>query len=467
MLLDFSTSILFANPAAGRLFDIPPGLTELPPLGDLLHPDEMDRSVRLHELFVSGTGTPAEHALRFVTMNGHEMMLGISVAEVERRDDGHGLMLISFTDRRRQQQLEVQLRELGALDAIRVLTAGSTHDLQSLLMTIQLLLRRYHEDPAIAGRIDEVMQQAVTIARRLLAFSRRPDVRTRSMNLSAKLQEVVGWLRSVAGERYRLHLDVPEHPCIVLADDMLVEQVVLNLVTNAVQAMPAGGDIEIVLTRELGGSANRIVDLSPSGYAVLRVTDHGCGMDDATLLRATHLLYTTRGNEGGTGLGLAIVRRVVEGMDGTVTLESEPGVGTTVTLRMPLAGVGTATSPHILLLDPVPQRRALMRRTLVQLGFLVSETASPDEVHTRLRAHGRPVLLLVARSEVPTSWIDDVKRRFLTVPVACYDDRRPPDHAAPVLEDEACLLLDGDWQRRGEVIAEFVTRWAPIRTGDA
>ncbi len=275
------------------------------------------------------------------------MMLWFLVTDVERRDDGQGIALLAFVDRTRQHQLEVQMRELGALEAIRVLAAGSTHDLQSLLMSIQVLVRQCRAGEAVEEGLDHIEQitrQAATLTRHLLAFSRRRDIRTHRMDLSVKLPEAVRRLRAVTGARYTLRLTVPVHPCIVLADEMLIDQVVLNLVTNAVQAMPKGGNIDLVLRGDENPSAEPVSRDSPSRdsplsrHAILQVTDAGHGMDETTLARATSPLYTTRVHEGGLGLGLAIVRRGGGGVDGTMQIESQPGAGTTVTLRIPLAG---------------------------------------------------------------------------------------------------------------------------------
>ena len=321
-------------------------------------------------------------------------------------------VLDDVTERRR---LEEQLRQSQKMEATGLLAGGVAHDFNNLLGVVigaTELARR--TSPSLVGsayldEIDAAAKRGAELTRKLLAFSRKQVLKVRALDLGATIGEFVPLLRRVIREDIELVVRRPPQPLAVMADALQLEQVLLNLCTNARQAMPSGGRIVIDL-RHSRFDARRVSRepwASIGDYAEVRVVDTGVGMDEATRARIFEPFFSTRSE--GTGLGLAMVHGIVHQHRGFLHVESRPGEGTTVRVLLPLAKAAERDEPRrvshtpmpgagetILLAEDEPALRRLLASTLVELGYEVVVAENGEEaVRTFEARRGRIALAIL------------------------------------------------------------------------
>lgn len=244
-------------------------------------------------------------------------------------------------------RLEEQLRQAQKMEEIGQLTGGIAHDFQNLLSVILLnteLMRESVEEGqgvtvAEVREIEEAAQQAANMTRKLLGFGRRADLSLVPTDLGPVVRGMSSMLRRVIPENIDVRIRVPEGLGRVKADPGAVEQILLNLATNARDAMPGGGALSVELRAvSLGPEEVKSIPGSAEGtFLALRVADTGVGMDEAVCNRVFEPFFTTKPVGEGTGLGLAMVFGLAQQHGGFLHIESEPGVGTSVSLFLPLA----------------------------------------------------------------------------------------------------------------------------------
>ncbi|MGN4047655.1 PAS domain S-box protein [Pseudomonas sp. SM4] len=261
-----------------------------------------------------------------------------------------------------QQALEKTreaLFQAQKMQAIGQLSGGIAHDFNNLLTVIlgnlEILQKRTGDDPKITRLLENATQGAlrgVSLTQRMLAFARRQELKTESVDIPKLVQGITGLLRSSMGPGIRIETRFAENLEPVLADTNQLELAILNLATNARDAMPNGGSVvisaqpEVVL--EHGHST-----LAAGRYVCLSLVDTGEGMDADTLFSAKDPFFTTKGLGKGTGLGLSMVHGFIEQLGGRFILKSEKGQGTAAELWLPVAGEGVASKPLFPPTEPV------------------------------------------------------------------------------------------------------------------
>ncbi len=304
---------------------------------------------------------------------------------------------------------ETILRHAQKMEAVGQLTGGIAHDFNNLLTVVLgslALLRKQLPDgnARAASLLDNAVQGAergAALTQRLLAFGRRQPLRPESVHLSALIPGMSALLRSSLGVGVRVGMQFPATLAPVLADANQLELALLNLVVNARDAMPAGGDVTISAREEPMRRAI-IEGLGPSAYVVLSVADSGEGMDQATLTRAMEPFFTTKGIGKGSGLGLAMVHGFAAQSGGRLVLDSRPGVGTVAELWLPRAeprsGPLSSAAPDrsrpatpmparpctILVVDDDPLVLASTASMLEDLGHIAVTAGSGPEALERL-----------------------------------------------------------------------------------
>ena len=245
------------------------------------------------------------------------------------------------------------------MQAIGQLSGGIAHDFNNLLTVIlgnlEIVQKRMGADPKISRLLENATQGAlrgVSLTQRMLAFARRQELKTESVDIAELVRGITGLLRSSLGPGIRIETRFPDDLQPVLADSNQLELALLNLATNARDAMPDGGTVTITaqpqVALELGDS-----QLPAGRYVCLSLTDTGEGMDATTLASARDPFFTTKGLGKGTGLGLSMVHGFIEQLGGRFILKSEKGQGTTAELWIPVALEGTASKPQLSSAAPV------------------------------------------------------------------------------------------------------------------
>lgn len=278
-----------------------------------------------------------------------------------------------ITDATRAQQALEQAREAlfqsQKLQAIGQLTGGIAHDFNNLLTVIlgnlEIVRKRMPGDPKITQLLDNATQGAlrgVSLTQRMLAFARRQKLSSESVELSALVQGISGLLQSSIGPSIHIQTDIAHALSPVLADVNQLELAILNLATNARDAMPHGGRLLITAQERSGTEAGKDKPMAPRRYICLSITDEGEGMDEATLASAVEPFFTTKGVGKGTGLGLSMVHGLAEQLGGRLMLKSRKGEGTTAELWLPVAddSAPDTAPPQPTATQPVNELRVLV-----------------------------------------------------------------------------------------------------------
>jgi two-component system, cell cycle sensor histidine kinase and response regulator CckA len=242
------------------------------------------------------------------------------------------------------RRAEVQLRQTLKMEAVGRLAGGIAHDVNNLMTVVtgyaELLLEELQDRPRLHQMTTEVKRAAdrgTTIARQLLAFSRKQMLSPTVVSLSDTVLSMGRTLASIAGDDVELVCTPSDEPCRVYVDASQIEQVLVNLATNAREAMPGGGRLSVSVSQvELNtAGAVRGPEMPQGPYVALRVSDTGCGMDLETQAKIFEPFFTTKPRGQGLGLGLATVYGTVKQSGGFIYCDSAVGGGTTFTVYLP------------------------------------------------------------------------------------------------------------------------------------
>jgi PAS domain S-box-containing protein len=313
--------------------------------------------------------------------------------------DGRSARLVLAIDVTEQRHLEDQLRQSQKIEAVGQLAGGIAHDFNNLLTIIkgnvELALHQLPSGVPLRNDLDQVAHaasRAALLTRQLLAFSRKQVLTPAVLDLNEVVGEAERMLRRVIGEDITFITQLAPVVARVTADRGQIEQVLVNLVVNARDAMPTGGVLTVATADvDVSPAEATLRGILPGGYVTIRVRDTGVGMDDATRSRIFEPFFTTKPVGRGTGLGLATVYGVVHQSGGFVTVDTAPGAGSTFTVFLPRTARmetshGTPTpngiergSETILLVEDEDEVRAVARRVLVEAGYTVLEAANAAE----------------------------------------------------------------------------------------
>ncbi len=327
-------------------------------------------------------------------------------------------LLASGVDLTRQRELEQQLVHAQKLEAVGRLAGGVAHEFNNILSVIKVygsaLRRAIPADSPFRPDVDEIVastDRAAAVARSLLSFSRRQALEAAPVDLVTVVRSSERLVRPLLRGDVQLEVVAPEEPLPVLADPSQLEQVLLNLVTNARDAIGGAGRIRVTASLvRLDEAEARAAGLAgPGGYARLEVADDGPGFDAATRERIFEPFFTTKGVGQGTGLGLSIAYGIVSQHRGVIGCRSEPGHGATFTIHLPLLDTpAPAPVPEAPRAAPLPggtetvlvaEDDQALRRVLVRMlrrtGYAVVEAGDGLEAVEQFRAHRDEVKLVI------------------------------------------------------------------------
>jgi PAS domain S-box-containing protein len=320
--------------------------------------------------------------------------------------------------------LESKLRQSQKMDAVGRLAGGMAHEFNNLLTIIlgycEILLGMGRLDKTGRQQVEEIKlaaEQGAVIARRLLSFSQSQPAQRQPINLNRAVAGMDRMLRRLIGEDIDL-ISVQDLKLeSVLADPSEIEQILMNLASNARDAMPKGGRLTIEAKNATLARAEGPV---PAGrYVVLTVTDTGRGMDAETQKRAFEPFFTTKADGEGSGLGLVTVERIVRECGGLVALTSAPGQGTTVRIYFPSlgeapppAGRDRRCSEVILLVEDQSRVRELTRLALASIGYTILEASDGAEALRVAERHRGGIDLLVTDVVMPEMSGPDLRAKL-------------------------------------------------------
>ncbi len=414
----------------GRFLDVNPALIAM--LGHESVEDLLQLDAR-REVFVNPQELDrlAEDYRRTGSLNGVEVqwkrkdgrviivrLSGCAATSTDEPEEVLELIAEDITDRR---QLEEQLRQAQKMDAVGRLAGGVAHDFNNLLMVIngytEVLLEQLEKGSAMHHKVQSIQQaadRAATLTRQLLAFSRKQLLELKVVDVNTVIGDMERLLRPLIGENIELVTRLSTQTGHTRADAGQLEQVIMNLVVNAKDAMPDGGKLTLqssdVTVRQ--DSEHRFIQ--PGRYAVISVADTGHGMDKETQSRIFEPFFTTKEKGKGTGLGLSTVYGIVKQSNGYVFALSTPGAGTTFYVYLPrVEDSAEELSPAksqpaeaggcetVLLVEDEESVRELVRLTLVSRGYKVLEAEHGESGLRIAEAFKDPIDILITDVVMP------------------------------------------------------------------
>jgi len=364
-LFEESRDAFYISTPAGRFLEINPAGIELfgygsseeilsIDIGRELYVNQEDRD-RFVEL-VKRTGYTKNYEVRMRRKDGAILNVVITSTAI-RNSAGETVGFRGIiSDETERKKLEEQLRQSQKMESIGTLASGVAHDFNNILTVItgysSMVLKKMPKDDAQRQNVERVLDaagQATHLTKDLLMFSRKQPIDLQPVDLNEGIQKLERFLTRVIGEDIAFKTTLSEGSIPVLADTFQINQVLMNLAANARDAMPKGGVFTITteqvwLNAEFASTHGLAM---PGMYALITASDTGHGMDEKTRLRIFEPFFTTKEVGKGTGLGLSVVYGIVKQHDGSVTVYSEPGQGTTFRIYLPIiaSGMTEATEP--------------------------------------------------------------------------------------------------------------------------
>ena len=382
----------------------------------LIAPEKQDEYRALHEQMRKKEYLPMLEVVRR-KKDGSNITVSLNAAILRNEDgtvSGSMAIIMDMTD---LKKLEDQLRQAQKMEAIGQLAGGVAHDFNNILSAIigygHLLLMKTREDDPQKHTVEHILEAADRAARlthSLLAFSRKQVMVLAPANLHEIIKKVQQFLIRLIGEDIKLDTKCIGEPVFVLADSGQIEQLLMNLATNARDAMPTGGSLTIgIETIQLDEEFTRTHGYgSPGMYAMIWVSDSGVGMDEKTREKIFDPFFTTKEEGKGTGLGLAIVYGIVKQHNGYINVYSEPGKGTTFKIYLPIVkapkGEKSIEAPSaypaggaetILVAEDDAALRKLTSVVLSSFGYTVIEAEDGEDAVNKFRENKDAIRLLL------------------------------------------------------------------------
>jgi two-component system, cell cycle sensor histidine kinase and response regulator CckA len=342
--------VLYASPSVESVLGLLPGDLVGRPASGLVHPEDLSEFRGFCRRAKEDPGAGGFAELRFCRRDGSVRVLSV-VAKNQAHDPAVGGLVLNCRDVTERRELEEQYRQSQKMEAIGLLAGGVAHDFNNALTAIKGYAHLMLAEMGTHGgkqrddleEICRAAERAEALTRQLLAFSRKQVLAPTLLDPNALVRDISKMLRLLLGEHNKLEEDLTIEPCRVRADRGSIEQVLMNLVVNARDAMPEGGRLRIEtrsLELDAAACARLALDIPPGRYVRLTVRDSGVGIDPDLRERIFEPFFTTKEPGRGTGLGLSTVFGVVKQTDGHIRVESEPGQGAAFEIYLPQVDSG-------------------------------------------------------------------------------------------------------------------------------
>jgi PAS domain S-box-containing protein len=415
---------LFVNPQATAITgytmaDIPTGTDWF----TLAYPDEAYRNEILEKWHRSVKENTFDGTFNACCKDGETRELEFRSF---RLPDGKTVSMFQDNTLRRQAEedrarLEAELRQSQKMEAVGQLAGGIAHDFNNILTVLigfsNLLQMKMKEDDPLRRYVDQIRvtsERAVNLTQSLLVFSRKQTIELKPQKINTLISGVQDLLLRLLREDVELVVRLPEKSVSVLADTTQIEQVLLNLTTNAQDAMPEGGKlrIEVKETEVNRKTANALGLRKPGRYGVISLTDTGIGMDGKTKEKIFEPFFTTKAAGRGTGLGLSIVYGIVKQHNGYITVSSKPAKGSTFYIYLPVVETQAeegqqglrqiaAGNETVLVAEDDREVRYLTREILKQAGYGVIEAVDGEDAVRKFAENREAIALIILDVVMP------------------------------------------------------------------
>ncbi len=415
LLVDGKDSIVYMNTKFTELFGY--GISDVPDITTWYgraYPDAGHRNMvaaaAKEDLQGAGPGPRKSRVFTVTCRDGTEKVVNFIVSVLASGD-----YLMSCDDITEMRRLESQLRHAQKMESIGTLAGGVAHDFNNILSALMgyasLMQMKMEKDNPLRPYLEQVLsasRKAAELTQSLLAFSRKQPVTLAALDISSTIRLTKKLLKRLLTEDIDLHTALAPDDTVVMADRSQIDQILFNLVTNARDAMPRGGtliirtdvaDIDNGFTRAHGFG-------KPGRYVMITISDTGEGMDEATQRKIFDPFFTTKETGKGTGLGLATVYGIVKQHDGYITVQSEPGRGSTFRVYLPAiraktghdqeTAVPLATGTEtVLVAEDNEEVRRFMREALQEYGYRTVEAVDGEDAINKFKERSDIDLVIV------------------------------------------------------------------------
>ncbi|MCF8083789.1 MAG: PAS domain S-box protein [Deltaproteobacteria bacterium] len=421
--------IEFLNRKVVDVLGYTPGELVGKPFVDFIHPEDSKIVLDRHMKRMRGEVLPEVYPFRVIDKEGRTKWVEINAVGIEWEGNPATLNFLEDIMARKEAEaekeaLQAQLNQARRMESIGILAGGVAHDFNNLLTTImgnaQLALADLKKDNPLYEDMDEIRkagERGTVLTRRLLAFSRKEVIHPEVLDLNALVQDMDKLLRRLLRENIELNTVLSPGLWKAVADPGQMEQVIMNLVVNARDAMPEGGKLTLeTANTELDASYFRSHNVKgdPGSYVMLAVSDTGPGMDQETMARIFEPFFTTKARGAGTGLGLSTVYGILKQSGGYVWPYSQPGKGTTMKVYLPkakdvpspakkerLCEAKAGAGEVVLVVEDDISLQELAVKTLRRAGYQVLAAANGEEALKVIKGFEGEIHLLLTDVIMP------------------------------------------------------------------
>jgi PAS domain S-box-containing protein len=396
LVLDAETEVILqANAQSGKLLGRPlPEVVGIRGVEIVLENDRKEYD-RIVDITLKGTAVAGKE-LHLVHSDGHSIAVEVNMSLTD--FEGRKLVQGIFRDITERKRLEEEVRQAQKMEVVGRLAGGIAHDFNNLLMVILTQtskIRKLSNRPQLLEPLETVQtaaEKAASLTKQLLAFGRKQVLLLQVLDLNELLGEVKPMLSTLPSEEIQLIVIPSWQPLPVKVDPGKIEQVIMNLAVNACDAMPSGGVLRIKTSRFSKTVPGAAAENHSATYAILEITDTGCGIDAETKAHLFEPFFTTKPVGKGTGLGLSTAYGIVRQSGGSIEVDSVPGEGTTFRVYLPL--LEQTTRPRraakvsipleggretVLLAEDQPSIRAALCECLESKGYKILEAQNGNQ----------------------------------------------------------------------------------------
>jgi two-component system cell cycle sensor histidine kinase/response regulator CckA len=415
-------TMLYQSPSIERVAGYRPTALLGKSFLSLVHPEDEPAVRTAFERVTLRVGSAAPPEFRFRHIDGSWVWLE-SIVNNLLNDVAVGGMVVTSRNVSGRRVLEDQVRQSQKMEAVGRLAGGIAHDFNNLLMVVQgyaeIVLQEEGVGPQIRKSVETIVratESAANLTRQLLSFSRKHAFSPQVLDLNVLVNRMSEMLLGVLSEEMEFVVRLNPDACCISADPGQIEQVIMNLVVNARDAMPNGGTLTLRTARVSSDivRAGKPDPVEPGDYVMLGVSDTGIGMDAETQSRIFEPFFTTKGRDEGTGLGMSVVYNIVRGSGGHVRLMSAPGKGSTLQIFFPRVEEAPASeirlSPAeptragpetILVAEDQPDLRWMICQFLQSLGYSVLEATDGRDAVALAEQYKGPIDVVLTDVVMP------------------------------------------------------------------
>lgn len=389
------------------------------PFLSLVHPQDINTVQQMYQKSLNGEPAVADRLIRLLPKDGKALWVEMTCAPIVWEERPATLCFVR--DITQQKNLERQIWHAQKLEVIGKLTRGVAHDFKNLLIVIneqsKLAINSLDSDHPLYKKIvaiREAGKKATSLTDLLVAFDRGQSVKHQIMDLSKVVAGMGNILNRITGKDIKIAVELQEDVWPISGNTVQLEQVLVNLVVNARDAMPIGGALTIE-TSNIIIHFDQGIDLPPGPYVMLAVSDDGCGMNPKTVHHIFEPFFTTKDPSKGSGLGLSTVYDIVKQMNGEIVVSSEPSQGTAFEVYLPIIQEKLElhdTQPEVpsmsahnfktlLVVEDDAEVRALVAESLKLDGYQVLAAPDSEEALKIVKEHPEPIALLISDVVMP------------------------------------------------------------------